>query len=123
MKIVRSDRFFNEKVLVICFLLGFIPIPMAHAESWIGFAGDATDPVFYIDSDSISRKGELVKVNAKIGLELASLEFDCVRQLVGISAPGSRFAEPLQAIKGQSTNNPFVKIMTRVCKRSYEFWK
>ena len=88
-----------------------ISLPMvAKAEKWVGvFASDRTNSVWYVDTDSISRNGDLALIKKKFNDDApVMMTFDCARnKLLGVGNQAIAI-EPNTAEKA---------ILDKACKR------
>ncbi len=86
-----------------------VPV-IAEAENWVAVA-NAGGNVWYADTDSASRKGDLATIDTKLnGLRMGTYTYDCARDHVppGGSSMAAGIANSMR---------------DKACKRWWQLWK
>jgi len=102
---------------IIFLVIWIMPPAVAKAENWVSVL---TEPPTYVDTDSISRKGDLATIVVKqiySGAKTGTWTFVCFRGKVVGRGP----TEPIEVMDLRDEQDKV--IFAKACKRPWEIWK
>ena len=92
----------------------------AYAEKWVGVVTFPKGHTLYVDTDSVSRKGDLSTIAFQIGNDKGTFRFDCARNMVEGGTVGNPIMVPVSGAEEEVIARPVFK---KACKRAWEVWK
>lgn len=102
---------------ILLIILTWFPA-VAKADNWVFILQDDRGRVLYLDTDSASRKGDLVTIDIKYNGNGSkeTVVVDCNRKLVAWGPHEGGTVSGLQRVGAK-------RVLAKACKRFWEFWK